>query len=123
MHLSRLDGGGDVKFKRDPQMTQEIQVGADYHEMDGRTYPLLYAGQATREVWKLDFLTHATVDLAEQWDLLTVLLTTYRGEALLWKDHLGGVTYVGLVSAEREFLKPTPFQRVRITLGRVDPPV
>lgn len=82
--------------------------------MDGRKYPVGYAGENTHEVFSLEYLDGLELPGGAQWDVLETLLDTYRGFPLALTragdDTTSGsepnvVIYVWLLRASQRFEK------------------
>lgn len=80
--LSLADGSHPATFKWNPTVSREIEVQGGTLDMDGRKYPVGYAGEGTHEPWDLEYLETIELDEANQWDALETLLDTYRGNPL-----------------------------------------
>lgn len=118
--LAEPDGANPSQFRWHPQPVQTVEVRGEFIEFDGRAYPLGFSGEQTQEAWEFTYMVNKNLDATDQWDALRFLLDDRRGRDLMWRDKLGNLVYVRLLSGKRSPQRPGPRAEVTFTLRRVD---
>jgi hypothetical protein len=119
-----VDGGGytdAAKFRWFPDIGYDLKVAGGVIPMDGRKYPVLYAGEQTTEEWDVGWVINPAVDGQDAEAKLRGLIDTNRGKTLLWQLRTGETRYVACFGCRVELMKPGPRRKVMFKLQAVDP--